>query len=135
MKVTFIYPSIALSGFKASSGETLLRNIHHGLCYLSACAKMAGFATELIDLSILSGWDHFRREVESKKIEVAAITIMSPDFPYAIKAVDIIKEVNPRAVIIVGGIHPTIAPEELTYNPKIDYIVRCEGEQAFVSLS
>ncbi|MCM8790657.1 MAG: B12-binding domain-containing radical SAM protein [Candidatus Omnitrophica bacterium] len=134
MKVTFIYPSIALSGFKASSGETLLRNIHHGLCYLSACAKMAGFATELIDLSILSGWDHFRREVESKKIEVAAITIMSPDFPYAIKAVDIIKEVNPRAVIIVGGIHPTIAPEELTSNPKIDYIVRCEGEKAFVSL-
>jgi radical SAM superfamily enzyme YgiQ (UPF0313 family) len=134
VKVTFIYPAIALSGFNDPPKDMSMRNIHHGLCYLSACAKRAGFATELIDLSILSGWDDLRDKLRKEPVEIAAVSIMSPDYPYAVRAARIIKECCPSAVVIAGGIHPTIAPDELSANPDFDYIVRCEGEEAFVSL-
>lgn len=134
MKITFIYPNLAESGFNIGSCDTLLRYIHHGLAYLSSCALQAGFKTELIELKTLSGWDEFTGRIKNSPVEVAAITIMSPDYNYAMKCIDIIKSVNSSTKVIVGGIHPTIMPEELAANQNIDYVVTGEGELTFVKL-
>jgi radical SAM superfamily enzyme YgiQ (UPF0313 family) len=134
MKITFIYPSVASTGFNPAGKDTLLRNIHHGLCCLSACAKQAGFETDLIDMGALGGWDDLRDKIAKDPVKVAAVTMMSPDVPWAMKAVAILKKADPRTVVIAGGIHPTIFPEETAANSDIDYVVRCEGEGAFVPL-
>ena len=134
MKVTFIYPTLSQTGFNTSASDMLLRCIHHGLCYLSSCAKAAGFQTDLIELRLLKGWDQFRERIETEPIEVAAVTMMSPDHTDAIKCIDIIKDVRPKTIVVVGGIHPTIMPEKLALNEKIDYVVKGEGEVTFVKL-
>jgi len=134
MKVTFIYPSLSGCGFSASSDGLLLRPIHQGLCYLSSCIKKAGHETELIELKLLKGWDDFEDRVKRSDIQIAAITIMSPDYPDVVRCVDIIKRINPKTKIVVGGIHPTVMTKEVEANDKIDYIVRGEGESSFVEL-
>jgi anaerobic magnesium-protoporphyrin IX monomethyl ester cyclase len=134
MKVTFIYPSLADSSFRTPSRDILMRYIHHGICYLSACARQAGFETELLDLRTFSGWDEFEGAVRKNPPHVAAVTLMSPDYSYAMKCIDIVKRVSKDSTVIAGGIHPTIRPDEMTANPGIDHVVKGEGELSFVEL-
>lgn len=134
MKVLFIYPSLVDSGFKTASRDITTRYIHHGLCYLSACAKRYGFETSLIDLRTLSGWDEVADKIRQANFDVAAITMMSPDYSYAMKCIDIIKDIRKDAKVVVGGMHPTIMPDELIANNKIDHIIKGEGEKTFVDL-
>jgi radical SAM superfamily enzyme YgiQ (UPF0313 family) len=44
----------------------------------------------------------------------------------------IIKKVLPNVTLIVGGVHPTIEPDSVLNEPYVDYIMRGEGEEAFL---
>jgi len=45
-----------------------------------------------------------------------------------------IKNLYPESKIILGGIHPTILPDEILENRNIDFVVRSEGETILVEL-
>jgi len=45
-----------------------------------------------------------------------------------------VKEEYPEIKIIIGGIHPTIFPEQTISNKYIDYVIINEGERAFLEL-
>lgn len=129
MKITLVFPGIVGIGW-GSLGKYPLHPeaslIHHGLCSLSACLKQEGHAVDLIDLRSLRGWGHFEKEVQARGSDLWGITIMSPDYDLAMRCVDIVKEQG--GVVIVGGVHPTVALESVQDNPKIDYIIQGEGE-------
>lgn len=109
--------------------------IHHGLCSISAYAKSKGFKDfEVIDLRKLQGWDHFREQVKAKHPAVVGISMRSCDFNMVMKAVSMVKEVDDQIITVVGGVHPTVAPDEVAGNNKIDHIVIGEGEVSFVDL-
>jgi radical SAM superfamily enzyme YgiQ (UPF0313 family) len=46
--------------------------------------------------------------------------------------IKLIKEKFPKKLIVVGGIHATIEPDSLLQEPEVDYIIRGEGEEAFL---
>jgi anaerobic magnesium-protoporphyrin IX monomethyl ester cyclase len=134
MKTTLIYPGIAGYGF-ASVGRGMEAGwISHGLAHLASAAKAQGFDVDLIDLRALQGWDHFRQEVATRHPDVVGITMMSVDYNPVMECLDIIKDVDPSIVTVVGGPHPTLALEEIVENLKIDYIVTHEGEITFPKL-
>ncbi len=108
--------------------------IHHGLASLSACLKADGHAVDLIDLRALRGWRHFRNEVRDRTSEAWGLSVMSPDLDVARRCISVIRSERRRAVIVVGGVHPTVAPDSLTNHPAIDYLVQGEGEIAFPAL-
>ncbi len=134
MKTTLIYPGIAGYGFHSVGKGMEAGWISHGLAYLSAAAQAQGFEIDLIDLRALEGWDHFRRELETRRPDVIGVTMMSVDFNPAMQCVNMAKEVNPHMVTVVGGPHPTLALDEVGQNPHIDYIITHEGEIAFPKL-
>lgn len=135
MKIVLIDPGFGESSFNTFGDSHWSSVIHHGLCSISAYAKSKGFSDiELIDMRTLKSWDHFREEIKSKGPEVIGISMRSCDFNMVTKAVGIIKEGNKQIVTIVGGVHPTIAPDEVTPNDKIDHIIIGEGEVSFVEL-
>ncbi|MBI2953632.1 MAG: cobalamin B12-binding domain-containing protein [Chloroflexi bacterium] len=134
MKVTLVYAGIVGQGF-ASAGKGMDAGwINHALSMLGACARDAGFSVDLIDLRALEGWDHFRSEILARKPDVTGLTMMSVDFNPVMRSIDVIKEVLPNTVTVIGGPHPTLALDEVTSNPKVDHIVVHEGETVFVEL-
>jgi len=44
----------------------------------------------------------------------------------------LIKEVLPKTIIVVGGVHATVDPDSVLNEPYVDYIIRGEGEEAFL---
>ena len=132
MKIVLVYPSIYDSGFNTTGRNILFNQIHPGLCYLSAVCKAEGFRDiSLIDLRALRGWDDFKVKIEEAKPDIVGITLMSPDYKYAMRCVEIVKKVSPSIKTVVGGYHPTIMTDETARNEKIDYIFVGEGEVGF----
>lgn len=44
----------------------------------------------------------------------------------------IIKKISSKTIIVVGGVHATCDPDSLLKEPYIDYVIRGEGEEAFL---
>jgi radical SAM superfamily enzyme YgiQ (UPF0313 family) len=135
MKITLVYPSIYISGFNAAGKDAVFDHIHPGLCYLSAACKHEGFTDiELVDLRTMHDWHHFRRKIEESHPDVVGVTMMSPDYNYAMECINIVKDISPEIKTIVGGYHPTIMTNELLQNSKVDHIVTGEGEVSLPQL-
>jgi len=131
MQVSLVYPGIGGKGFDSIGQGMDSGWIGHGLAILAPCARRAGHEVNLIDLRALKGWDSFRRVVSERRPDVAAITMMSVDYDPAMRCLEIIREVDPRIVTIVGGPHPTIMPDELIDHPCVDHIFLGEAEETF----
>jgi anaerobic magnesium-protoporphyrin IX monomethyl ester cyclase len=130
MKVTLIYPGITECGFNSLKGNEGSW-MNHGLAVISAAIKAKGHEVNLIDLRRLTGWDHYQKAVKGQAGEVVGITMMSVDYDAAVTAAKIIKEINPKTKVFVGGPHASICPEELETLESIDFIIRGEGEITF----
>jgi radical SAM superfamily enzyme YgiQ (UPF0313 family) len=131
MRITLIYPGIAGYGFKSLGQGMEAGWVSHGLAHLSSAAKAQGFEIDLIDLRALSGWDEFREELQRRRPDVVAFTMMSVDYNPAMEAAGIVKEATPRAITVVGGPHPTIMVEEVADIAHFDYVITREGEVTF----
>ena len=49
-------------------------------------------------------------------------------------AIRLAKKFHEKTTIVLGGIHPTICPESVLAEKYVDYIIRGDGEEAFLSL-
>jgi anaerobic magnesium-protoporphyrin IX monomethyl ester cyclase len=134
MKTTLIYAGITGKGFDSIGQGMDSGWISHGLAILSAAVKEQGLEVDLIDLRALKGWGHFREELVKRKPDVCGLTMMSVDFNPVMQCVDVIKEVNPSIVTVVGGPHPTLVTDEVLADEKIDYVITHEGEIVFPRL-
>lgn len=126
---TFIYPGIVGCGFNSFGKSADSSWISHGVSILSSCLQKQGWNVNLIDLRRLSGWDEFKEKIKSNPSGIYGITMMSVDFNPAVECARLIKKFSPKAKIIVGGPHPTIAPAEVRKIKYFDYIVTGEGEE------
>lgn len=95
-----------------------------GPLYLSAYLKGNGFDVTVTDLSgeKLSDWwpkEHY---------DVWGITGTSPNFPQMKIIAGRIRTEHPRAVIIAGGAHATMASDHLLENSEVNYCIKGPGE-------
>jgi anaerobic magnesium-protoporphyrin IX monomethyl ester cyclase len=133
MKITLIYPGITESGFnnlKGNEGSWM----NHGLCSLSSALKKNSHKVSLIDLRTISGWDDFASSVRNSAADIFGITVMSVDFNVANQCVEIIKKVSCKNLVVFGGAHPSITPDEVLKNKNIDCVIRGEGEISLLNL-
>ena len=75
MKVTFVYPGIAMIGFNSLGGnchDTVSVNL--GMGYISSYLKKnSNHTADLIDLRDLKGWNHFESELQEKCPDIVGI--------------------------------------------------------------
>jgi radical SAM superfamily enzyme YgiQ (UPF0313 family) len=134
MKIGLVYCPV-VSGFNTFGKTHWTSQIDPGLCSISAYAKSKGYVDiELIDLRKLKGWGHLEGEIEGKRLDVVGISMMSCDFDRAIKVADIVKKVKSDTLVVVGGVHPTVATDEVASKEKIDHVIVGEGEISFSGL-
>lgn len=102
--------------------------INHGITQISAICKSNNIDSSLIDFRKLSSYNEFRNVIRNQEPSWYGITCRTIDVPIVEKVIQIIKEENPAAKIIVGGIHPTIYAKEFLNNDYIDYVFCGEAD-------
>ncbi|MBI5700638.1 B12-binding domain-containing radical SAM protein [Candidatus Saganbacteria bacterium] len=133
LKATLVYPGIGMRGFNSygRGSDPVVNYINHGLCSISSYAKQKGYDVKGIDLRKLRDWEHYSEILKEQGSEVVGFSIMSIDLLPALEAIKITKQTNPKAITVVGGVHPTIMLEQMKSNNDIDIIVVGEGEVIF----
>ena len=135
MRICLIYVGIGVAGFNPNrpSGDREGSWISHGITSIGASAKAAGYDVDLIDLRQLSGFEQLADMVRENPADVYGLSISAVDYATGLQTVLTVKQNAPDCKIIVGGIQPSIFPDDYDYKV-IDTVVVGEGEITFVDL-
>lgn len=79
-------------------------------------------------------WEDTVKDVLEFGPDYLGITMYSANFKAAKIIAGKIKKVNREIKIVVGGVHPTLAPEKTLQRKEFDYLVRGEGEIPLLEL-
>lgn len=68
-------------------------------------------------------------------VRALAITVMpGPQLPHAIRISKLVREKYPRVAIIWGGYFPSLHPDIVLRSGYVDYVIRDQGDRAFIQL-
>jgi anaerobic magnesium-protoporphyrin IX monomethyl ester cyclase len=104
----------------------------HGLGLLRTILHKNGVETDLLSTRAVSSWDRLRPPLSG--YEVLLMNVRSYTFPVARKSAEIFKEVNPSGLVLTGGMHATVAPEEMLEVPEFDWVCQGPGEGIILDL-
>lgn len=110
----------------------------HGLMYISSYLSSRGIDNLLIDQKGDIPMDVLVKEVVKDTVKYdpgfVGISCLTTDVKCVFEIADIIKARLPYVKIVLGGIHPTLFPEEMLENENVDFVVVGEGEETFCDL-
>jgi radical SAM superfamily enzyme YgiQ (UPF0313 family) len=108
-----------------------------GLGYIAAVLERNGFEVKILDANVEAispaklasylrqkGW----------RAQHIGITATSHSIPTALAMAGACKEAMPDSKVTLGGVHPTILPEETLSREAVDFVVRGEGEFPYLDL-
>lgn len=130
MKILLINPS----SYEIYGGLPPSFQIPLGLAYIASVTENAGYDVKIIDVDA-ENWagQQFVKRITEINPDIVGITCTTPIYSSAVKIAEIVKKTS-NAVTVLGGIHPTIVPEESIKPPSIDIVVKGEGEKTFLEL-
>lgn len=102
--------------------------INHGIAQISAVCKSNGWNCYLIDFRKLRSYEDFEMKIKEAESVWYGITCRTIDFPIVEKVIKILKKVRPESKIVVGGIHPSLSPDDFLKNDMVDYVFSGEAE-------
>ncbi|MBI5716049.1 MAG: radical SAM protein, partial [Chloroflexi bacterium] len=104
----------------------------HGLGLLRTILHQNGVMTDLLSTRAITSWDQLKPQL--KGYEMMIMNVRSYTYPSAYRAAKIFKEVNPNGMIVTGGMHATVALDEMEAVPEFDKICQGPGENVIVDL-
>lgn len=125
-------PYINFSGIKDSGGHAIPLNLAYIASYVreKIKCKIAVLDAEVLGLT----YKQIHQQIRKAAPDFVGISCPTPTFNHVIRIAKIIKNINPKTTVIVGGSHPTAFPEDTIRVPEIDFAVRGEGEETFVDI-
>ncbi len=104
----------------------------HGLGLLRTILHQNGIFTDILSTRAFTSWDDLKKSLVG--YEIMIMNVRSYTFPVAYRAAKLFKEVNPNGMILTGGMHATVALDEMTAIPEFDRICQGPGENIIVDL-
>jgi len=105
------------------------------LAYLAASLRDKGHSVEVLDINALDlGERETAEKIRQAQPDVAGITVMTLLAQNAIKVARLIKGLDSRIRVVLGGPHLSIFPKETLSFDCVDYAIYGEGEYAFAEL-
>jgi radical SAM superfamily enzyme YgiQ (UPF0313 family) len=104
----------------------------HGLGLLRTILHNNGLMTDIASLRACTSWDQVRRIV--RDYDIVLMNVRSYTFPGAKRSAEIFREENPNGLVLAGGMHATVALDEMLEVPAFSKIVQGPGEQIVVDL-
>jgi radical SAM superfamily enzyme YgiQ (UPF0313 family) len=81
-----------------------------GILYVASMLREQGYGVEVLDLTGKTDYDKEVYDHASKSYDVFGLTGTSPDIGQAMRILGMIKSVNPKNKVILGGPHATVGP-------------------------
>ena len=92
----------------------------------------SGVETDMFSLRSLLSWRELRPRLAG--YDMLIMNVRSYTFPFAYKAAQTFKEVNPSGIVVAGGMHATVAPDEMEGIAEFDHICQGPGESVIAGL-
>lgn len=122
--VTLVYP-----GYKTGNNHPPL-----GILYLATVLKENKIPVKILDTTFIENEEELERQIHENKNRIMGVSVVTPYIYRAIKISQTIKKVLPDSIVVFGGPHPTIRPEETLDEPSVDMVVLGEAEDTIVEL-
>ncbi len=94
-----------------------------------------GFKVKIFDMRIDSENELFTFLDENRVLFLGISFMTGPQINYSIKLITAIRERYREPIIVAGGVHPTLFPEDTLKSGLFDIVVRNEGEETVLELS
>jgi radical SAM superfamily enzyme YgiQ (UPF0313 family) len=104
----------------------------HGMGLLRTILHKHGLMTDMFSTRACKSWEDVRRKLHG--YSVLLMNVRSYTFPMAYRAAKIFKEANPQGTVITGGMHATVALQEMQEIEVFDKICQGPGENIIVDL-
>lgn len=107
-----------------------------GLAYVASYAEKLGHKVRILDCTA----ERISLDMVEDKLkqysypDFIGLTSTTPLINNALKIAAVCKKLFPNAKVVLGGVHPSVMPDEVLSNQNVDYVVRDEGEQTFSEL-
>jgi radical SAM superfamily enzyme YgiQ (UPF0313 family) len=107
------------------------------LSLLSICPNLenAGFVPVIIDTRVEADYKEKIKKELPDSLFVGITSMTGLQIQYALQIATFIRRLDPKKVIVWGGIHATILPEQTLQDPRVDIVVAGEGEEVVVELA
>ncbi len=130
LKVVFADPPFG----RESKGEAVTESPNLGILYIIGYAKLRLPNVEFTYLEpFLSMKEHIEKVTEIKP-DVYAISFTTPRRDLSFEAIAKVKELGLPMLMVAGGAHPTIDPQDVLKNTPIDVCIVGEGEETTTEL-
>ena len=104
----------------------------HGLGLLRTILHQHGVMTDLLSTRACTSWDELKAHLPGYAVMI--MNVRSYTFPSAYQAARLFKELNPTGMVLTGGMHATVALDEMEAIPEFDRICQGPGENIIVDL-
>lgn len=137
MKIALINPPLedSLSSAKDRRKRAFLETgAPLGIAYIAAILEKNGYQVRMFDCVVRAPQSELTDFLKKEKPDIVGITAMSLAFGAAKMIAGNIRDILPRAVIVIGGPHVSALPGEVMHSGIFDIGVIGEGEITFLYL-
>lgn len=104
----------------------------HGLGLLRTLMHQNGLMTDIASTRAVTNWNQLKKQLYG--YDMVLMNVRSYTYPVARKAAELFKEVNPNGLVLAGGMHATVALDEMLEVPAFDKICQGPGENVILDL-
>ena len=104
----------------------------HGLGILRTILHQQGILTDIASTRSVLSWQELSPQLEG--YHILLMNVRSYTFPIAVDAAQLFKKLNPNGLVIVGGMHVSVALDEMEAVESFDKICKGAGENIIVDL-
>lgn len=122
-RILLVYPNL-----------THQETISMGLSSIVAYIKQQGHKTELMDFTWTRSFQECLKKIENFQPQAIGFSIRSGEYHFCLDLAKTIKKEYKDVIIIFGGVHPTIEPEEVISADPVDIVCIGEGEYSLNEL-
>lgn len=127
MRVLFVFPDLS------SDKTNFTGAVSYGIAFLSSELKQAGHEAHLYHITSVPTEKEFRGSVRDAEADLVAFS-SSSHYARRLRSWTAWTRAETDAPIAVGGVHATMAPEDVCSMPGVDFICIGEGDLALAEL-
>lgn len=107
-----------------------------GVGILAGFLRKHGFLTRILDTDLIDiNLTTIEAELnQCKKPRIVGVSVMTANVANGYKIASLVKSVDKEAIVIFGGIHATVMPDEVLQNENVDFVVKGEAEHTLLEL-